>query len=93
MKYRVWIDPAYHKYSKENDPLYGAEYDVDSDVHAARAYAEKLYSELQHCDPGMFLVRSLDSGVVTGHHVYPRIVFYDEPYVPVGQSTIGEDSK
>lgn len=80
MRFRVWIDPLYHKYSSETDPLYATEYEAEDDESAARVYAEDRYAELGHCDPCSFLVRDLKDGAVTGWKVEPRTVFVSKGY-------------
>lgn len=54
-KYRVWCDPEFAKWETESDAI---EIEAESARCAAEKFAERRYSELQHIDPGVFLVRS-----------------------------------
>ena len=72
MKYRVWFDPYYDKYFSEKD---GEEYEAISPDTAVQAFAQVRYANYQHVDPGMVLVRDLETGEVTRWSVAVRISF------------------
>lgn len=70
--FRVWIDPYYDKTYSEAD---GEEYEAISAESAAQQFAEERYSRLQHVDPGMVLVRDLDTNEVSRWSIASRVVF------------------
>lgn len=79
MKYRVWFDPYYDKYFVEND---GMELEAISPETAVQAFAEARYRDYQHVDPGMVLVRDLETNEVTRWEVGVRISFVVDKKAP-----------
>lgn len=73
MKFRVWFDPYYAKRVTEAED--GEEYEAISPDTAVQQFAERRYSNYQHVDPGMVLVRDLETNEVTRWSVAVRISF------------------
>jgi hypothetical protein len=72
MRYRVWLDPHYDRHFLESD---GVELEAISPDTAVQSFAEARYRDYQHVDPGMVLVRDLETGEVTRWSVDVRISF------------------
>lgn len=85
--YRVWFDPYYAKRSTEAD---GEEFEAISAESAARQFGEARYWVYQHVDPGMVLVRDLETKEVTRWRVASRVVIDVEEKAPPSDSPGGE---
>lgn len=73
MKYRVWCDPAYNK--GESEDVDGEDYETgEGPRHAAEMFAKDRYRDLQHIEPGVFLVRAED-GTLTRWRVGVQVTF------------------
>lgn len=80
--FRVWFDPYYEKRSSEEED--GKHFDAISAEDAAQQFAEERYSYMQHVDPGMVLVRDLETNEVTRWSIAARVVFVVDKKAPPG---------
>lgn len=71
MKFRVWFDPLYKKRETEDD---GVEIETISAEVAAELFGEQRYSDMQHVDPGVVLVRDLETNELTRWDIAAQVV-------------------
>jgi hypothetical protein len=90
MVFRVWFDPIYKKNESEAEDAIS--YEAISAESAAQKFAEERYSYMQHVDPGMVLVRDLETNEVTRWSIAVRISFVADKKAPPVQGDAGGDN-
>ncbi len=88
MMFRVWFDPIYSKRTTEAED--GEEFEAISPDTAALQFAEKRYADYQQLDPGMVLVRDLETNEVTRWKIAVRRTFVVDKKAPP-PSSVAED--